>query len=139
LLETKNALAAQRIAMGEIHAQEIADADAATVEIDANRREKDRAVGTATTIAGEIGAFGGNYEALVGEFERQQAEFEGAVQTNLDIKRQFAELNLQSIALNTNARILNAQLPPTPRPNYANYAIQGIGTGLSIYSATKGK
>jgi predicted component of type VI protein secretion system len=134
MLETANALAAQRIALSEIASQQFADSDAAAVEIEANRREAARAKGTATTIAGEAGAFGLSYEGLVGEFERQQAEFEGAVQTNLAIKRQFADLNIQSAALNTNARIINAQTQPVPRPNYANYAIQGIGTGLSIYS-----
>ena len=133
-LETANALQAQRIAMSEIAAQQFADTDAAAVEIETNRREAERAKGTATVIAGESGAFGLSYEGLVGEFERQQAEFEGAIETNLAIKRQFASLNVQSAALNTSARILNAQTPPVPRPNYANYAIQGINTGLSVYS-----
>ena len=132
LQERSNALAAQRIANAEIQAQQIAESDAAALEIEGTRRAAARAKGTAQVVAGEAGAFGRSYEGLIGEFERQQAEFEGSVQTNLAVKRQFANLNLQSAALNTRARLANSQLLPTPKPNFANFAIQGIGSGFSI-------
>jgi len=133
--ERANALAAQRIAIAEIQAQQVADAESAAVETEANRRQAAGARGTAQVTAGEIGAFGQSFENLVSDFNRQQAEFEASVHTNLAIRRQFANLNLQSAALDAEARLNNARLPPIPKVNYANYLIQGVSAIGGYYNS----
>ncbi|MCP3882354.1 MAG: hypothetical protein GY701_28765 [Sulfitobacter sp.] len=137
MLEKAHALQAERIATQEIHQQQIADADAAALEIEGNRREAQAAISTTKVVAGEAGAFGLSYEGLIGEFSRAQAEFEQAIDTNLAIKNQFAMLNLESTALGTRARIANAQTPSLPRPNYANIMIRGLGSGFQIGSSAR--
>ena len=74
---------------------------------------------------------------MVEDFNLQQAQFESSVASNLALKRQFASMSLKNIALNTEARFINATTMPISKPNYVNYAIQGINLGLSVYGATR--
>jgi hypothetical protein len=124
--ERRNALAAHRIATAEIHEQQVLDHESAALEIQTNARAADQAVARATVTAGEIGAFGLSFQGLVGDFERQESEFASAVQENLAIKNQFAELNLQSAELGKQSRFINASLLPVPKPNYFGYALNGL-------------
>ena len=135
--ERITALAEQRISSEEILTQQIADQNAANEEIETNRRKATAAVATATTVAGEIGAFGLSYQALLSDFAQQQAKFETGVETNIATRNAFTRLNLEAAALQKDVRFLNANTLPTTRPNYANYAISGLSTYFSL-SSNKG-
>jgi hypothetical protein len=136
-LERRNALQVQALRTEEIHTQQIADADAAALEIEGNRRQAESAMATATTVAGEIGAFGLSYQGLIGEFARQQAEYEGAVATNLAMKNTMANLNKQSIQIDKEAAFINASHLATAKPNYVNYALGGLNTFFGVQRGLK--
>lgn len=131
----ENAIKQARISIAQITAQQVADEENARVEVENNRRASTAAMATATVVAGESGAFGRNYQALLGDFAQRQAEFEAAVNLDLGVRRTFARLGTEQANLNQAVAIANAMRPPIPRPNYANFAIQGLGTGLSVYNA----
>ena len=133
--ERRNALASQAIATEEIHAQQLADTEASAVEIEQNRRAAASAIGTARVVAGEVGAFGLSFEGLVNEFARQQAEFEGSIETNLQIRNTFRRLNIDATQLTTNARLYNAKTLAPSSPNFANYALQGLNTYFAVSGA----
>ena len=128
----QNALATLAIQTAEIHEQQLLDHESAALELQTNSRAAERAISQATVTAGEIGAFGRSFEGLIGEFERQEAEFSSLVMENLAIKNQFASLNLRSAELGKDARIINAQTQPVPRVNYFGYALQGLNTYFQL-------
>jgi hypothetical protein len=137
-LERRNALQVQALRTEEVHTQQIADADAAALEIEGNRRQAESAMATATTVAGEIGAFGLSYQGLIGEFARQQAEFEGAVSTNLAMKNAVADINKRSFQIDKEAAFINASHLATAKPNYVNYALGGINTYFNVQRGLAG-
>lgn len=130
----QHALAQARLAAAQIQTQHAADTAQAAIEVEQNTRSAEAAKASATVTAGEVGAFGRNFEALLGEFSLQQAEFQTAVEMNLGTRNAFAQIGLQQAELNRDAAIMNAMRPPIPKPKYANFAIQGLGTGLSVYN-----
>ena len=130
--ERRAALASRQIAAQEIHIQQGAEAEQAAVQIEQGRRQVSAAKATAQTTAGEAGAFGANYEALISEFSLQQSEYEYAIERNLAIANQQASLAGRNADLNTRNRIRNSQRLPVPSINVGNYALSGAATGFQI-------
>lgn len=133
-----NALAAMKNQIEAINQKQIAEGEAASLEIEANSREAQAAISQAQVTAGEVGAFGLNFEALIGEFSREQAEFQGAVERNLEIRGFFSALDRKNAILGKEARFINAELPTPPRPDYLGYGLQAIGNSFALYGAIQG-
>tara|TARA_R100000808_G_scaffold4669_2_gene14913 strand:- start:2645 stop:3175 length:531 start_codon:yes stop_codon:yes gene_type:complete len=99
-------------------------------ELSEAERRSDAAIGTATVVAGEAGAFGGSYEALVSTYRQSQDELRSAAWENTANSREAFALGLGGLDLGLDADFVNARLGPKYRHDWL-----GTGLGVAAYGA----
>lgn len=97
----------------------------AVQQIQENARRALAARSRARTAAGEAGALGPSFEALLGSFSFREAEFATTVRQNLTNSTRQIQEGLRRIPLQQQSRILRALPAPLQRPDY-------LGAGLRI-------
>lgn len=116
---------------------------AAAAELETTRRQASSAIATATVIAGEQGALGGNLDALIGEFSLQRAEQEALINANVEASRNNFELGVSGVELGSRASRISNRLP-RKRSDTLKFIGIGLGTvgsgvssGTSAYNAAR--
>lgn len=86
----------------------------------------------ARTAAGEAGVSGLSVEALVGDFYRQQGQFEQTLDRNFAQRADFLRAEMDATESQTAARINS--VPTAQKPSFAGAAIRILGSGVNSFS-----
>ena len=94
-----------------------------------------QAQSTATVNAGENGVGGLSVDALLGDIDTRQANYDNSVMSNLRDTQASLDSQKQNIRTNTNSQI-NSLVSPTA-PNYLGEALKIGSAGLNAYGKYK--
>lgn len=116
--------------------------EASAQEITHVSREADLARSAGTVAALESGVAGASVEAIIEDFDRQEAEFVNATQRNTRFRDEQFERDSLSIQTQRTGRIESARRAEVPRPNFLNSLLQigssAFSAGVSVYGAQGG-
>lgn len=88
----------------------------------------------AVVAAGEAGVAGLSVEALVANISRKQATYAFSEQKQAEMMNASRTMEIQSAGSGYQRNLLSIN-KPIAQPDYVGSAIQGIQTGMSVYSA----
>lgn len=125
----KNAEQAYVNDLEALRLQQVQDEKQAKQKIIQNQKEALAARSRAKTAAGEAGVSGLSVDALLADFENQEAQFKDSVVENLDNRNQ--QRFQESIAAGTRLQSRQNSAQPVSRPSL-------LGTGLQIAGSSVG-
>lgn len=125
----KNAEQAYVNDLAALQLQQRQDEKQAKQKIAQNQKQAIQARSRAKTAAGEAGVSGLSVDALLGDFERQEAEFKDSVRENLGNRNQ--QRHQEALAAGTRLQSRQNSVQPVSRPSL-------IGTGLQIAGSAVG-
>lgn len=99
-------------------------------QIQENARRALAARSRARTAAGEAGGLGPSFDALLGSFSLREAEFNAAVQRNLEARTGQLQEQIRRVPLQQQARILSALPAPLPQPDYLGAGLRIVGSAF---------
>lgn len=126
----KNAEVAHQNDLEALRVQQQQDEDQAEEEIFQNQVAARQARSRAKTAAGESGVTGLSVDALLADFERQEANFKDAVTANLANRDQQRRLEENSALTRYQSRVNSRQ--PVSRPSLTGTALNLASQGLTI-------
>ena len=89
---------------------------------------------SAVVAAGEGGVAGLSVEALVANISRKEATYAFSEQKQAEMMNTARTMELQSAGSGYQRNMLSINKPIT-QPNYVNAALEGVQSGISVYSA----
>jgi hypothetical protein len=89
---------------------------------------------SAVVAAGEGGVAGLSVEALVANISRKEATYAFSEQKQAEMMNTARTMELQSAGSGYQRNMLSINKPIT-QPNYVNAALEGVQSGMSVYSA----
>ncbi len=113
-----------------LQARQVQESEAAAREIELNARRAIQARGRATTAAGEAGAFGNSFNALINNFTLQESEYRNAVLRTNEQRREQLVFDLEAVRSGLHGRILSTLPQPVARPDYLG-ALFSIGGSIA--------
>jgi cytochrome c556 len=99
-----------------------------------NEKEAAKAKSTAAVAAGEAGVAGISVDALQADFNRQEAIFAGAVDTNRGFGRAQSQQQMQALRAGAIDRIVSTQATPLSAPGYYGAALRIGGQAMDTYN-----
>jgi hypothetical protein len=89
---------------------------------------------SAVVAAGEGGVAGLSVEALVANISRKEATYAFSEQKQAEMMNTARTMEIQSAGSGYQRNMLSINKPIT-QPNYVNAALEGVQSGMSVYSA----
>ena len=89
---------------------------------------------SAVVAAGEGGVAGLSVEALVANISRKEATYAFSEQKQAEMMNTARTMEIQSAGSGYQRNMLSINKPIT-QPNYVNAALEGVQSGISVYSA----
>ena len=90
----------------------------------------------AVVSAGEAGVAGLSVEALVANISRKQATYAFSEQKQAEMMNTARTMEIQSSGSGYQRNMLSINKPIT-QPNYVNAALEGVQSGMSVYSTAQ--
>lgn len=128
----KNAEQAYNNELEALRLQQHQDEAQAKQKIVQNQKQAIQARSRAKTAAGEAGVSGLSVDALLGDFERQEAEFKDAVRENLDNRNQ--QRQQEAISAGTRLQSRQNSVQPVNRPSVLGTGLQIAGNAVGAFS-----
>ncbi len=107
--------------------QQSEEDEAASSEQIQIQREGAQARATARVAAGEAGVSGLSVDALLADFDRQEAEYSGSIQRTREFSARQSAYNLASMRANGMSQIASTRYAPIARPSAVEYGLAGAG------------
>lgn len=126
----ENAAQAYQNDLELLQLQQQQDEDSAQEETFRNQVAAREAKARAKTAAGEAGVSGLSVDALLADFDRQEANFKNSVLENLGNRNAQRDAEKNSALTRYQSRVNSAQ--PVSRPNVIGTGLNIAGQGLSI-------
>lgn len=102
----------------------------ASADIQAIVRQSLQAQASAQVAAAESGASGNSVQALLADFQRQQAEAEGRIERNLQTEILTGDLEGRAVSRETGARLQNIAASTPQRPNIFQLGLNLAGIAI---------
>ncbi len=110
------------------------EAEAAASTLTENAQKAAQARATARVSAGESGVAGVSVDNLINDYNRQEAQYSGAVNRNLELTTAQSQEDLQGLRSNALDRSLSFQRPVIERPSYLASGIGLAAQGAGMYA-----
>lgn len=113
------------------------ESQASSQQISSVNREASKARASARVAAGEAGVSGLSVDALLADFDRQEASSVNAINYNREMNARQSSMNLRGIRANAMNQLSSTRFKPVARPSALNSGLEIAGMGLDAYTKYK--
>lgn len=122
---------------GQIQLRETQERAASSQQIEEAARRRMQVEATATTAAGEGGAMGQSFDAILQEYSRQEGAYQSSIMSNFGGRRMVLGDQLDAVRIGEQGSVQQMLPQPTARPNYFEQALSIAGQSLGIASSVE--